>query len=156
MSGFRLSEKVRAILRAHGWHDGRQVETESEIAFLRSKGFTASPIAADFLKEFNGLELQLPKGGLNWVKFDLYEELQWVDEGELRYLEALVKQPLSPVGAGGRFLMFITPAGEMIFLHDEWLQYSRTRDVHDGFEFICFLEFNDYETTMFTDDQKPP
>ena len=115
-----------------------------------------SPIAADFLREFHELHLQPPNGGLSSVKFDVYEEMTFLEEGELGQLESLVKQPLCPVGLGGRFLLFITPSGEMIFLHDEWLLYLRARNVHDAFEVICIAEFKDYQTIMLTDEQKPP
>jgi hypothetical protein len=156
MSTFQLSDRMLAILRSYGWHEGRQVEIGGIKAFLTSRGIEVSPMAVDFLREFHGLHLQLPNGGLPWVKFDVNEEMTFLEEGELDQLESLVKQPLCPVGLGGAFLLFITPSGEMIFLHDEWLLYLRARNVHDGFEIIRTLEFKDYQTIMLADDQKPP
>lgn len=107
------------------------------------------------MQEFHGLHLQLPKGGLSAVNFDVCEEMTFLEEGELARLESLVGQPLCPVGLGGRFLLFIAASEEVIFLHDEWLPYLRAKDVHDAFEVICTPEFKDYESVMLTDDQKP-
>jgi hypothetical protein len=156
MSIFQLSEGVLATLRSHGWYEGRRGNIEEIAAFLRSKGIEVGPLATDFLREFHGLHLQLPTGGLSSVTFDVYEEMKFLEEGELGQLESLLKQPLCPVGLGGRFLLFMTPAGEMIFLHDEWLLYLRARKVHDGFEVICTAEFKDFQTITLLDDQKPP
>jgi hypothetical protein len=155
MSAFQLSEQVLAALRSHGWHEGRQVDIGEIVAFLTSKGIQVSPIAADFLREFHGLHLQLPNGGLTAVNFDVYEGMSFLEEGELALLESLVGQPLCPIGLGGTFLLFMTPVGETIFLHDEWLLYLRAHNVHDAFEVICTPEFKDYETMMLADDQKP-
>jgi hypothetical protein len=126
------------------------------LAFPKSKGINPSPIAVDFLKEFHGLHLQLPHGGLSALNFDVYEEMTLLQEGELAWLESLVGQPLCPVGLGGRFLLFVAPSGEVIFLHDEWLLYLHAKDVRDAFAVICSPEFKEYETVLLTDDQKPP
>ena len=81
--------------------------------------------------------------------------MTFLEEGELGQLESVVKHPLCPVGLGGRFLLFITPSAEMIFLHDEWLLYLRARNVPDGLEVICTHAFKDYQTIVLADDQKP-
>jgi hypothetical protein len=156
MPNLQLSETVLAILRSHGWQEGRQVDISAILALLKSKGIDPSPIAVEFLKEFHGLHLQLPHGGISAMNFDVYEVMTFLEEGELTWLESLVGQPLCPVGVGGRFLLFIAPSGEAIFLHDEWLLYLRAKDIHDAFEVICSPEFKDYETVMLTEDQKPP
>jgi hypothetical protein len=155
MTNFHLSDRVLAILRLHGWHEGRQIDIGDITDLLRSNSIEASPIAATFLREFHGLHLQFPNGGLSSVKFDVYEEMTFLEKGELGQLESLVKQPLCPVGLGGRFLLHMT-SGEKIFLHDEWLLYLRARNVLDAFEVICTPEFKDYQTIMLADDQKPP
>lgn len=155
MSTFQLSEQALAALRSHGWRDGRQVDISAIEAFLQSKKIEVSRVAADFLREFSGLHLQLPNGGLSAVNFDVHEEMTFLEEGELARLQSLVGQPLCPVGLGGRFLLFMAPSGEMVFLHDEWLLYLRARNVHDAFEVIRTLEFKGHETIMLSDDQKP-
>jgi len=123
---------------------------------LESKDIDVSPAAATFLREFYGLNLDLPHGGLSAVTFNIHEEMTFLVEGELARLEGLIGQRLCPLGLGGRFLIFMTPSAEMVFLHDEWLLYLRARTIHDGFEVICTPEFKEYETITLSDNQKPP
>jgi hypothetical protein len=155
MPKFQLSETVLPILRAHGWHEERQVDVGEIVAFLKNNGIDPSPTATAFLQAFNGLRLQLPNGGLSAVAFDVFEEMQFLEVGELVELESLVNQSLCPVGLGGRFLLFIASSGEVVFLHDEWLMYLRAKNFTDAFEVICVPEFKDYETVMLADHQKP-
>jgi hypothetical protein len=156
MPAFGLSGEALVMLRSNGWHEGGQADIGGVTAFLRSKGIQVSPIAADFLREFHGLHLRLGNGGVSAMNFNVYEQLNFMEEGELDHLQTLIGQTLCPVGVGGRFLLFISPSGEMIFLHDEWLLYLRARNVHDGFEVIRTLEFRGHQTITLADDQKPP
>jgi hypothetical protein len=155
MASFQLSADAIDTIRSSGWREARTEDVEGVISLLTAKGIGASPVAIEFLREFHGLKLRLPNGGLPWVTFDVNEEMKFIEEGEIIRLESLVKQPLCPVGLGGAFLLFVTPQGEMVFLHDEWLLYIRARSIHDGFEVIRTLNFRDYESVMLTDEEKP-
>jgi hypothetical protein len=155
MTSHHVSTRALAVLRAYGWHPERCVGVEAVADFLKSNGVELFPAAVDFLKEFGGLHLQLPDGGISAVKFDVHDEMSYFEGSELDQLRSLVKQSLCPIGVGGRFLLFLTPSEEMIFLHDEWLLLLLARNIHDGFEVICTPEFKDYKTIMLTEDQKP-
>lgn len=155
MNTFDLSEQTRAMLNARGWRDGTRANTERIEADLRAKGIEVSPIANCFLQKFNGLFLQLPDGGLTAMHFNAREALTFLESGDIAWLSTMVGQSLCPVGLGGRFLLFIAPSGEAIFLQDERLLYLRVRNVHDAFEVIRTREFKDFETVWIPEEQQP-
>jgi hypothetical protein len=153
MKSALLSHRVLGIISAAGWYEGRHIDTAPIKSFLECHSVAVSQAAETFLREFHGLQLNLPEGGLSFVKFDVLEELNLLETGERERLERIVKDPLCPIGHGGRFLLFITPSSSVIFLHDDWLLYLRAKSIPDALEVICIREFKNYETVMLTDEQ---
>lgn len=153
-----LSARAKDVLRTSGWTEHRQIDTCDLKRFLESRGVTVSAAAEDFLREFHGLRLIPPDGGLSFVHFDVHEQLGFMEKGELQAFETLVKESLCPIGVGGRFLLFIAPSSKVFFLHDEWLLYLHVQSAAYALEVICWRDAKNYETIWLSDDQKfaPP
>jgi hypothetical protein len=120
----RFSPTVLRVLRASGWHEGRCVETREAEAFLRRWGFAVSESAGDALREFLGLECRAEDTG-SWLRFDLPAAIGCMIPERVPALGQITGEPLCLIGCGNGGFWLVSPSGEVVWLHDEWIGHVR-------------------------------
>jgi hypothetical protein len=153
-----ISDQAKEILRAAGWFEGRRIDISPIKQFLQEYGFSVFPTAVEFLGEFHGLKkLVLPKGGLSFVHFDVWEEMAYVEEDDKSYLFGLVAEPICPVGHGGGCLLFATASGALVYLNDQWFACGYIPSFREGMDFILGLRKDPrFQGIPLSNDKIPP
>ncbi|MFO1434508.1 MAG: SUKH-3 domain-containing protein [Candidatus Competibacteraceae bacterium] len=153
-----ISNAAKEILCTFGWYEGRCIELREIKIFLEDHGFSATPIAVEFLRQFHGLRLRPSnQGSLSFIHFDIYEEMSWIEREDKPFLDALVQAPLCPVGHGGGVLLFLTPTAEMVLLNDQWLGFSRLPNIAEGMDLILGIcRPPQYDGVSLQKEQVPP
>lgn len=106
--------EAQTLLRAAGWFEGRDVDVEDELAFIRGEGFTASAASESFLREHSGLIIS-DDTTTNSDPVVLNGALAAYDTGcgwSERYSEA-IGMVLSPVGVYSHMTVYVDPNGSL-------------------------------------------
>ncbi|NLK63438.1 MAG: hypothetical protein GX287_08340 [Fusobacteria bacterium] len=57
-----LSKRQKEILEKSGWYEGRDIEIEEEVRLLEERGFEVSEKVKEYLREFNGIYMEVRRG----------------------------------------------------------------------------------------------
>lgn len=121
-------------LQKGGWFKGRKANIDDIKERLGQLGIVLSAAAEQFWTEFNGLEFEIPEGGIRHVEFSAPAALRWLDKAYLPKLEETFKTSLCPVGYGEGHLLLLTHDTQVFVLHDEWLGCARYPSVCSALE----------------------
>jgi hypothetical protein len=106
-----LNEPSRSILRRHGWHESRKINSDHYVALLTAEGLPVFRAAVAFTEEFGGLSVSFTNG-----KNGLEDTLSFDGERalELEYPERILEdyavrltKALAPVGTVFREYMIL-------------------------------------------------
>lgn len=121
----RFTPTVLRVLREAGWLEGRRASTAaSSEAYLREWRFAIHWIAADVIREFDGLKC-IAKDTQSWLNFDVRGALMWNLQWQAPAFAWLIGQPLCPVAHGNGCILLLAESGEVVWLKDDWLGYTR-------------------------------
>ncbi len=107
-------------LQEVGWSEGRRVDTSEFISFLRKLRLPVNPLARQAMENLAGLRLDLPEGGTSWLSFDPREAV-FTTEYVSRVENIVNANDLTPIGAGGGYVVLVSAEGQAFLLQDEWL-----------------------------------
>lgn len=153
-----ISSQAIEILESFGWSRDRSVDVSDVEAFIQNRGFVVTTLGREFLRSFHGLKFVLPpRQGLSFVNFDVPEELGWLTNEDLPYLDRLAGDRLCPIGHGGGNLLFLSQRDEMLLLSDQWLGFSKLSNLYDGMDLILGVRrLPEFDGTPLKGEQIPP
>lgn len=117
-----LKDRQKRILKKAGWYEEREVEIEEEVRLLEERGFEVSEKVKEYLREFNGLHMEVERGIAGESE---YVEKHYIDVEEAmgdaadRYMVVLyekkVKENLVFVGRmdNGHLILMISKTGKV-------------------------------------------
>jgi hypothetical protein len=99
-----------SMLTAAGWFQGRQVDIEKDLQALASEGFTSTPAAEAFLREYSGLAVALP-GRRDPLVIDGGKVARNADIGWSEAYSEEIDAVLVPVAEYSMMTLYVDPSG---------------------------------------------
>lgn len=119
---------VLRVLREAGWSECRRADTAaSSEAILQEWGFAIHSVAADIIREFDGLKC-LAKDSESWLDFDVRGVLMWNLPWQTPAFAWVIGQPLCPVAQGNGCILLLVREESFPFALDTHFRadYGRT------------------------------
>lgn len=111
---------VTRKLRECGWSEDRYVNTAQQVDFLSKLHININPLARAAMRNLCGLQIELPNGGISRLIFDPVAAV--FSRDYVNRVERIVDcTGLTPIGAGGGYVILLAPHGQAFLLQDEWL-----------------------------------
>jgi hypothetical protein len=128
-----FSPAVRAWLEPAGWFPDRVVDISCAAQLLKARGIPVAEAASRFLREFNDLKIDTPRGPFY---FDINDFLLHLGDTDIPYLSRITNEPLCPVGHGLFLWLLISPKSDFVLLDNHWRRYYCCQDLRETFELL--------------------
>ena len=155
---YNFPSSVSKMLSDAGWYEGRRTGlTEVEYA-LNAAGLDLFPAAAEFLCEFNELDLRLPSGSVLHLNSLMALDILWEDKNDFEQiscLDGLTGKKLCPVGWDGRSIHLISVDLEFISLWD-WLSIVVNKNFREAMIKNFEKSYSISDFIMLEPEQIPP